>query len=535
MKPGVASLERLRDGLAGRGLAVFGGAVLAALVLVTLYGMLDRGLFGEERWLPVAAGLLSLALVTLFVNGYYAAVPRVGWVLAGLLAVLVLVKGLSMVWTVSEGDTLRELLRSSMYLAVFAVTLAAVASRRHVSLLADGAVLTTAVLAAYGMLQRIDPVEYPITSFDGVRITSTLEYANTAALVFAMGVVLGLGRMSGMRVPLLRGLYAALVLLAGAALFFTFSRGAALALAVALVAQFVLSSNRLQVFTNLLLVSGPLLWLVYRAQSHEALFQSGAEDPARLAAGSALQTDLLLALGAAFLLQTVYGTLAAYLDPSPGVRRVLGAVVLGVVALAAGVGAHAAVDRVGAQEVSSAFGEGTGIGERMTSVDSLRYQYWQVGWEAWKDQPLTGTGAGTFSYTWFQDRPETTGVQQVHNLYLEQGTETGIFAFAALAGFTFLLAGYTALASLRAEPGPRRTLLAGLVAALVVYLTSSALEWHWYIPPSTIFFFLLAAAAVKYASAPEWDHPEKPRAVGDAPEREESPGSVRSPQDASSQ
>lgn len=31
-------------------------------------------------------------------------------------------------------------------------------------------------------------------------------------------------------------------------------------------------------------------------------------------------------------------------------------------------------------------------------------------------------------------------------------------------------------------------------------MISSALEWHWYIPASTLFFFILAAVAVKYAS-----------------------------------
>ena len=42
---------------------------------------------------------------------------------------------------------------------------------------------------------------------------------------------------------------------------------------------------------------------------------------------------------------------------------------------------------------------------------------------------LTDTEAGTFKYTWLQSRPNTQGVQQVRNLYLEQGTETGVFAF----------------------------------------------------------------------------------------------------------
>jgi hypothetical protein len=43
-------------------------------------------------------------------------------------------------------------------------------------------------------------------------------------------------------------------------------------------------------------------------------------------------------------------------------------------------------------------------------------------------------------------------------------------------------------------------LLAGLTAAVAVYLASSALEWHWYIPPSTIYFFILAGVTIKIAA-----------------------------------
>jgi O-antigen ligase len=91
---------------------------------------------------------------------------------------------------------------------------------------------------------------------------------------------------------------------------------------------------------------------------------------------------------------------------------------------------------------------------------------------------------------------------QVHNVYLEQGTETGVVAFVALTGFAVLLLGYSAWAAWRAA-GERKVLLAGLTGAVAVYLVSSALEWHWYIPPSTIYFFILAGAAVKLAARTE--------------------------------
>jgi O-antigen ligase len=148
------------------------------------------------------------------------------------------------------------------------------------------------------------------------------------------------------------------------------------------------------------------------------------------------------------------------------------------------------------------------VRDRLTSLSSnSRANYWRVAWDAWKERPLTGTGAGTFMYTWLENRPDFSGVKQVHNVYLEQGTETGIVAFLALAGFATLLIGYAARATWQAT-GERKVLLAGLTGAVVVYLLSSALEWHWYIPPSTIYFFMLAGATVKLAAGTEGPSPE---------------------------
>jgi O-antigen ligase len=148
-------------------------------------------------------------------------------------------------------------------------------------------------------------------------------------------------------------------------------------------------------------------------------------------------------------------------------------------------------------------------GQRLTSISlGYREDYWRVGWEAWKEHPLTGTGAGTFQYTWLENRPNSQGVKQVHNLYLEQGTETGVFAFLALVGFVVAIVGYSVRATWRSQGGERRLLLAGLASALVIYLVSSFLEWHWYVPGSTLLFFLLAAITVKFASKEDWGAPE---------------------------
>lgn len=504
------SRERGKARRVGRALAAFKALVLLALIAVTAYGMLNKALYTDDLWLPVAAGILGVLLVTLFVRGYYRDVPRVGWVLVALMAVLVVTKGLSMTWTISETETVRELLRSSMYLAAFVMALAAVSTSRQVSPVVDAAVLMSVAVAGYGLLQKINPVDYPATTPDGVRIGSTLEYANTTAMIVGMGIILGLARMNEMRGPLPRGVYAAFVLLFGAALYLTLSRGGMLSLGVGLLVMFALGGNRLQTFANLLLISAPLAWFVYRAQGLDALFLTDAPEGQQLAAGAALMADLLVALGVAFVLQAVYAVAAARYELVAGARRVFGAAVLAAVLVLGGVGFYLAADELLAGNFSEAVTERMDqrddASERLASLSSnSRSQYWGVAWEEWKERPLLGTGAGTFLYTWQQNRPGFGGVRQVHNIYLEQGTETGVVAFAALTGFAVLLVGYTARATWRSAPlGNRRILLSGLTAALVVYLFSSALEWHWYLPPSTLIFFILAAVAVKLAAREDW-------------------------------
>ena len=154
--------------------ALFKALVLLALIAATAYGVLRSGIYFENLWLPVAAGILGLLFITFFVGSYYRDVPRVGWILVVLLAILVGTKGLSLAWTISETETIRELLRSSMYLATFVLVLAAVSSGRQISPLIDAVVLIVAAVAGYGLLQKIDPLTYPTTSLDAARIGSTL-------------------------------------------------------------------------------------------------------------------------------------------------------------------------------------------------------------------------------------------------------------------------------------------------------------------------------------------------------------------------
>ena len=495
-------------------LAVFKGLVMLALLAVTAYGMIRDGLYMDELWLPVAAGVLALLFATLFARGFYGDLPPAATLALVFLVALVAVKGLSMVWTVSETETIKETLRSSMYLAIFLIALGALTAGRLVGPLTDISVLVVASVAGYGLLQKINPIDYPVQSIDGVRVDSTLGYANTTAVVIGMGVVLALARMATLRNFAFRGLYAALVLSFLVALYLTVSRGGLGSLAIGVILLFVLGGGRLQMLANLLLVALPGAWLWWRMQGLPGLLETGVPPQEKLADGTAFRNDLIFALLVSFALQAGYALLVNRYELVSAARRTLGIVAVAGLVLAACAGTFVVVGTYGGPGaayqtlVGNADEESGDLASRLVSLDiSSRGDYWRVGWEAWKEHPFTGTGAGTFQYTWLEDRPSLKGVKQIHNLYLEQGTETGLFAFIALLGFVAVLLGYTARAAWRSG-GERRVLLSGLACALAVYLISSAAEWHWYMPASTMFFFVLAAIAMKFASREDWGSAE---------------------------
>jgi O-antigen ligase len=551
----------------GRLLGVFKAFAVLSLVGATVFGLVGNGLYDDAMWLPVAGGVLWLLFATLFARGFYGGVSLEGWVMISLLAVLVLVKGLSMIWTISETETVKEALRASTYLAAFAIALAADVAvprfgwalvvslaavlglfwetsywfallllllaavvgasafargsqpgYRQVGPLVDGLGIAVAVVAGYGLLQKTYPDGYEINSIDGYRVDSTLGYPNTTAVLLGMGAVLALSRMTASRNPILRGLYTVLLLGFLVTLYLTLSRGGLGSFGVGLGVLFMLGANRLQMLANLLLVSVPGAWIWWRIQGLGALLDPDAAAGRKAADGVALRDDLILAFIVAFVLQAAYAYLASRYELTAVARRLLVA--------AGGVGAALAAAAFAVLVVAGAGGVGAAAREIFSNPDQqgnaaqrlvslgggFRADYWRVAWDAWLENPLTGTGAGTFQYTWLEGRPGVQGVKQVHNLYLEQLTETGIFAFLALLAFVAVLLAYTARAARRRRPaGEERLLLSGLVAALVVYLVSSVVEWHWYLPAATLYFFVLASSSVRLAR--EADEPPK-AAVG---------------------
>jgi tetratricopeptide (TPR) repeat protein len=135
--------------------------------------------------------------------------------------------------------------------------------------------------------------------------------------------------------------------------------------------------------------------------------------------------------------------------------------------------------------------------DRLTDVgNNGRIQHWEEALDAFADQPLRGTGAGTYELTWAEHRPSEFTVRDGHSLYLETlselGVVGGILLIAALGGILGALAW-------RAR-GKERALWAAMLAAGGVWALHAAQDWVWELPSVTAWLF--AAGGIALARPP---------------------------------
>jgi O-antigen ligase len=128
----------------------------------------------------------------------------------------------------------------------------------------------------------------------------------------------------------------------------------------------------------------------------------------------------------------------------------------------------------------------SGGATRLVSLRSNRYDYWDVALRAFATSPLRGVGAGGWSVYWLRWRSVSEFAQNAHSLELETLAELGIVGLALLLAFFagVAVAARQALSAGRAAAGP--------VAALVVYVAHSPLDWDWQMPAVTLVAVLLA-------------------------------------------
>jgi O-antigen ligase len=131
---------------------------------------------------------------------------------------------------------------------------------------------------------------------------------------------------------------------------------------------------------------------------------------------------------------------------------------------------------------------------RLVTLRSNRYAYWRVALRAFGDEPLRGVGAGGWSGYWLRYRTVSEAARDAHSLPLQTAAELGVIGLLMLAAF---LAGVARAAYRAHQRAP--VLAAGPIAAVVVYIAHSPLDWDWQMPAVTL--VALAAAGALLAMA----------------------------------
>jgi len=309
-----------------------------AVALVPVVGLAAaQGGYFPTSWGWASVPLLWAAAIALAV-GDRVRLNRYERVFLGSLVALAAWIALSISWTAAVGATVVELERALVYVAVVSAALL-LARGRHARHLLGGVLTAIALVCTFSLLTRLLPERIGV--FDGTaiyRLAQPIGYWNGLGLLAAMGALLALGFAARASTPLVRGAAGAILVVFPLTLYFTFGRGAWLALAAGVVAAIAFDPRRLQLILAAL-VLGPLPAIAVWAASRERGLTHGGTALAKAAHDGHRIAVLVLVLAAAnAVLSFALAHASSRVSISPAVRLGFTAfVVVGLLAAAGGV------------------------------------------------------------------------------------------------------------------------------------------------------------------------------------------------------
>jgi hypothetical protein len=483
-----------RAGRAGWVVAAVGGVPVCGLAFA-------QGGYFATAWGWAALALLWLAAVALLVRPRLL-IGRLDVVFVGGLAGLVAWVLVSRAWSLSPSESVLEAQRGLVYVAG-AAALVLVADRTSASWLLGGLLAAITVVSGYALVTRLFPgVGASTRPLGQYRLAEPLGYWNALGLLAAIGAVLAVAFAATATRRAARALAGALPVLFTPTLYFTFGRAAWLALAAGLAVVLLMARGRRPAMIAAIVVAVPWsISIVALAAGSAALNEAGA--PAAEAADQGRRLAAAVgALGVLAALSTLaQPRLAAALErlPRPRVRLAVAGSAAAFLVLAAVTGVVVAggpgplVDRADRGFSTPPAPTGGELRRRLfTTYGEGRAAAWRVAWDAARERPVAGIGAGSFEQRWLAVRPRPQGFRDVHNLYLETLAELG------LAGLVLLAAALAAPAvgAWRAREHPVAPAAAGGLAA---YLTHAAFDWDWEMPAVTMAMLVCGAAALALA------------------------------------
>jgi hypothetical protein len=442
-------------------------------------------------WLAIGFGWLA-AVALVMRRGI--AFERSEFVFVGAFAALAGWVWLSTSWSTDAPGTMLEGERDLILpLALAAVFL--LASSATPRLLVGAVLAACAAVSTYALATRLFPDRLgQFDSVAGYRLSSPVGYWNALGLFAAIGSLLALGVAARGERLVGRALAASALPVLLATLYFTYSRGAWLAMAIGLVVAVAIDPRRLQLIAAAALVAPISALGVYLAWRSDALTHARAPLAEAAHQGYRLAWALVLLALLSTAAVMVLASLEARIQVGPRARRRLTVVVvlcvlsIPAVGFAAGGGPVEIVRGVRhafAAPPPQAHGN---LNQRLFSLSSDgRIALWRAAVDDISSHPLLGSGAGTYEQYWLQHRPIASKVRDAHSLYLETLAELGP------VGLALLLVGLAApLVVLRRAR--RHPLIPAVAGAYVAFLAHAAVDWDWEVPTVTLAALFCASA-----------------------------------------
>jgi O-antigen ligase len=405
---------------------------------------------------------------------------------------------LALLWSVAGWRTVLEGERVLVYVVAVAAALLVV-TRASVPALLGGLVATASLVSAYSLSTRLLPDRIGV--FDpvaGYRLATPLGYWNGLGIFAVVGTLLALAFTARAHRTWARALASALLVVLVPTLYFTFSRGAWLALACGIAAALVLAPARLQLASTLLFALPVPAIAVFAASRSDALTRSTTQLAAAADDGHRVALLLVpLAFAAAAL-----AVLRTWLERRDYAQRLhvayaaallaIPLVVLVVVFARYGGPATLAHKAYASFKAPPAYDRSNLNSRLFTLTSNGRLDAWSVASHDAGRHLVAGAGPGTFEEFWNRHRPTTLQIRDAHDLYVETLAEQGIVGLVLLA----LALGVPLAAAYRARSHPLAPLCAG---AYVAYLVHAAVDWDWELPAVTLAALLCGAALVVLA------------------------------------
>lgn len=503
-------------------------ALLAGGLLAVLYLAFSSGGYFFARSAHAEIFLLYLVVLGLLFNLQVPGKPgRVGWLLLGSFAAFALWNLSSMAWSFAPAASLDEFIRALMYLTAMVLFYLFLARPRWLEWMGNLYVAIAVLVGAWALMGKVLPAVIAHDAmvakyFQHNRLTFPLSYWNALAIFMIMAVPLALRVASDQKGRLAwRGLALAATFLLLTVIFFTFSRAGYLVLLPVLSIQLLCASRRLRFlalaglafFWTALLVTVSFIFLPAMLANAPGLSDKVSQ--------GRLFGVLLLAVGLlafASILPVSRLERSVRLAPAAGKKigyalsalaAILVLAVVGAIFVKAGGPVDLARNLTDIVSEREASGSVETSQKRLLSLQSERYQEYAVSLSTLAENPLAGTGAGTWFVNWNRERPlfynpdgepYEVNARDGHSWLLESLAELGLVGGALLLAFIAAFT-YIAVRDLRLLGRSReREVYGAFLAACAALLLHAMVDWDWEMPAVMLPFFMFAGGLLRYGT-----------------------------------